>query len=140
MIKAVVFDLDGTLLNTIPDIAGALNRALAACGLPTHSVEACKTFIGGGIREAVRKAVPAGTSDEMQEKVLACYKDDYRFHCAEETDYYPGVKEMLSELSSAGLALGSSATRRRPPHRRLSAPIFPTRSFVLSWAGQMAGL
>ena len=55
MIKAVVFDLDGTLLNTIPDIAGALNRALAACGLPTHSVEACKTFIGGGIREAVRK-------------------------------------------------------------------------------------
>ncbi len=129
MIKAVVFDLDGTLLNTIPDIAGALNRALAACGLPTHSVEACKTFIGGGIREAVRKAVPAGTSDEMQEKVLACYKDDYRFHCAEETDYYPGVKEMLSELSSAGLALGVLSNKTEATAQKIIRTYFPDTEF-----------
>ena len=61
MIQAVVFDLDGTLLDTIPDIAGSLNRALAACGLPTHPVRVCERFVGGGIREAVRKAAPENT-------------------------------------------------------------------------------
>ena len=103
MIKAVVFDLDGTLLNTIPDITRALNRALASQGLPTHSEEKTKTLIGGGIREAVRRAVPAGTGDEVQEAVLARYKEDYRLHCTEGTDYYPGVRELLAALSAAGL-------------------------------------
>ena len=64
MIKAVVFDLDGTLLDTIPDITFALNRALEQHGLPTHSVEACKGFVGGGIRAAVTRAVPPGASEE----------------------------------------------------------------------------
>jgi len=61
MLKAVLFDLDGTLLDTIPDIAGALNRSLAALGLPTHPVEQCKSFVGSGIREAIRRAAPEGT-------------------------------------------------------------------------------
>ena len=55
-IKAVVFDLDGTLLDTIADLTGAINRSLAACGLPTHTVDECRGFVGGGIREAVRRA------------------------------------------------------------------------------------
>lgn len=129
MIKAIVFDLDGTLLDTIPDIAGALNRALAAQGLPTHTVEACKTFIGGGIREAVRKAVPAGTSDEMQEKVLACYKDDYRARCTEGTSYYPGVKEMLAELSTAGLMLGVLSNKTEATAQKIISAYFPNVKF-----------
>ena len=59
MLKAVIFDLDGTLLYTIKDITAALNRALAACGLPTHSVEAVQGFVGNGIRDAVRRAMEA---------------------------------------------------------------------------------
>ena len=54
MIKAIVFDLDGTLLDTVGDIAAAMNRALAACGLPTHEQKVVETFLGGGIREAIR--------------------------------------------------------------------------------------
>ena len=85
-IKHILFDLDGTLLDTIPDIAGALNRALAAQGLPTHSVEQCKTFIGGGIREAVRKAVPAGGSGGGQGEGLGRYKGDERLQRTEEEE------------------------------------------------------
>ena len=73
MLKAVVFDLDGTLLDTIDDIAGALNRALASCGLPVHPVEACRGFVGGGIREAVCRAVPDREDRETVERVLAAY-------------------------------------------------------------------
>lgn len=129
MIKAVVFDLDGTLLDTIPDIAGALNRALASQGLPTHSVEQCKTFIGGGIREAVRKAVPAGTGDEVQEDVLACYESDYRFHCTEGTDYYPGVQEMLAELAAAGLELGVLSNKTEATAQTIIRHFFPQVRF-----------
>ena len=71
MLKAVVFDLDGTLLDTIPDIAAALNHSLAANGLPTHPAKAVEGFVGGGIRSAVVKAAPAGSSEAVIEQVLA---------------------------------------------------------------------
>ena len=129
MIKAVVFDLDGTLLNTIPDITGALNRALASQGLPTHSEEKTKTLIGGGIREAVRRAVPAGTGDEVQEAVLARYKEDYRLHCTEGTDYYPGVRELLAALSAAGLALGVLSNKTEATAQHIVRTYFPDVSF-----------
>ena len=129
MIKAIVFDLDGTLLDTIPDITGALNRALAALGLPTHSVEETKTFIGGGIREAVRRAVPAGTDDDVQEEVLAHYKDDYRCRCTEGTDYFPGVREMLAALSEAGLAMGVLSNKTEATAQKIIRHYFPDVKF-----------
>ena len=129
MIKAVVFDLDGTLLDTIPDIAGALNRGLAAQGLPTHSVALCKTFVGGGIREAVRRAVPAGTAEAVIDAVLARYKDDYRFHCTEQTACYPGVREMLARLSGAGLILGVLSNKTEATARIIMEHYFPEAPF-----------
>ena len=129
MIKAVVFDLDGTLLDTIPDIAGALNRALAAQGLPTHPVRVCEGFVGGGIREAVHKASPEGTSEEVIEAILARYKDDYRFHCTEQTDYYPGVQDMLSRLSGAGLALGILSNKTEATAQAIIQHFFPEVPF-----------
>ena len=114
MIKAVVFDLDGTLLDTIPDIAAALNRSLAACGLPTHPIERIKTFVGNGIRNAVRRAVPDADDTATVERVLAGYLEDYALRCAENTAYFPGVREMLQGLMEKGLPLGilSNKTER----------------------------
>ena len=119
MIHAVVFDLDGTLLDTIPDIAGALNRALAACGLPTHPVRRVETFVGGGIRDAVRKAVPADTPDE----------EDYCNRCTEQTARYPGVPEMLERLLQHGFALGVLSNKTEATAQKIVRTYFPDVPF-----------
>lgn len=129
MLKAVVFDLDGTLLDTIPDIAGALNRALAACGQPTHSVEACKGFVGGGIRNAVRNALPANAPEELVDRVLAFYRGDYCDRCAEQTAYYPGVREMLAGLAERGLALGILSNKTESTAQKIAGIFFPDIPF-----------
>ncbi len=129
MIHAVVFDLDGTLLDTIPDIAGALNRALAACGLPTHPVRRVETFVGGGIRDAVRKAVPADTPDETLERILEIYKEDYCNRCTEQTARYPGVPEMLERLLQHGFALGVLSNKTEATAQKIVRTYFPDVPF-----------
>lgn len=129
MIKAVIFDLDGTLLDTIPDIAGALNRALAGCGLPTHPVRTCAGFVGGGIREAIRKAAPADATEETRQAVYRLYRGDYRDNCCDKTDYYPGVRAMLARLNAAGLALGVLSNKSQDTARRIVAHYFPETPF-----------
>ena len=130
MLKAVIFDLDGTLLYTIKDITAALNRALAACGLPTHSVEAVQGFVGNGIRDAVRRAVPEGTAEEVQEKVLDLYKEDYREHCAESTVCYPGVRELAAGLDRAGIAQAVLSNKTEATARKVVASFFPDGPFA----------
>ena len=130
MLKAVIFDLDGTLLYTIKDITAALNRALAACGLPTQSVEAVQGFVGNGIRDAVRRAVPEGTAEEVQEKVLDLYKEDYREHCAESTVCYPGVRELAAGLDRAGIAQAVLSNKTEATARKVVASFFPDGPFA----------
>ncbi len=127
--KAVLFDLDGTLLDTIPDIAGALNRALTLSGLPTHPVRAFEGFVGGGIREAVVKASPAGTEEAVLERVLTAYHDIYVAHCTDETDYYPGVRELLAQLERRGLLLGVLSNKTEATARKIVAHYFPEIQF-----------
>lgn len=129
MIKAVVFDLDGTLLDTIPDIAGSLNRALAACGLPVHPVQVCKTFVGGGIREAVRKAAPEHTAAEVLERVLDVYLTDYPRHCTDTTRCYPGVPQLLAGLKEAGLLLGVLSNKTEGSTRKIIETLLPSVPF-----------
>ena len=125
MIKAVVFDLDGTLLDTIPDIAGSLNRALTACGLPAHPVQVCRQFVGGGIREAVRKAAPENTPEETLEKVLAVYLSDYPNHCTDTTRCYSGVPELLAGLEGLGLPLGVLRNKTEASTRKIIETLLP---------------
>ena len=129
MIKAVIFDLDGTLLDTIPDIAASLNRALADCGLPTHSVQAMKGFVGGGIREAIRRAAPAGSSQETLEAVYRQSRPGHRARGCEDTDYYPGAMAILARLAAAGLALGVLSNKSQDTARRIIAHYFPDTPF-----------
>lgn len=129
MIKAVVFDLDGTLLDTIPDIAAALNCALERCGLPTHPVRACEQFVGSGIREAVSRALPQDCPEEVRERVLAAYLERYPGHCMEQTAPYPGVRELLDGLVRRGLALGVLSNKTQAPAQRIVRHYFPDIPF-----------
>ena len=129
MIQAVVFDLDGTLLDTIPDIAGSLNRALAACGLPTHPVRVCERFVGGGIREAVRKAAPENTPAEVLDQVLSAYLADYPNHCTDTTRCYPGVPRLLAGLEEAGMVLGVLSNKTEATAQQVVKTFFPDVPF-----------
>lgn len=125
MIKGVVFDLDGTLLHTVPDIAAALNRALAAVGLPTHEEKAVEPFLGGGIRDAVIKATPVGTDAETIERVLDLYRDDYISHCTEKTRLYDGVDEMVSRFAERGIPMVVLSNKTEATAQKIVAHFFP---------------
>ena len=129
MIKAVVFDLDGTLLNTVPDIAAALNRALAAVGLPTHEEKAVEPFLGGGIRDAVVKATPEGTPEEMIQRVLDLYRDDYVAHCTEKTALYDGVMEMVDRFVGSGIPLVVLSNKTEATAQKIVGHFFPDGQF-----------
>lgn len=129
MIKAIVFDLDGTLLDTVPDIAAALNRALAACGLPTHDQKTVETFLGNGIRDAVMKAAPANTPDDTIERVLDLYRDDYAAHCTEKTTLYGGVREMVNGFAARGLKLAVLSNKTEKTAQKIIAHFFPEGQF-----------
>lgn len=129
MIKAIIFDLDGTLLDTVGDIAAALNRALDACGLPTHEQKIVETFLGGGIRDAVMKATPEGTSQEVIERVLALYRDDYVAHCTEKTSMYDGVREMVDGFAAQGMELAVLSNKTEATARKIVTHFFPNGEF-----------
>lgn len=129
MIKAIVFDLDGTLLDTVPDIAAALNRALAACGLPTHEQKTVESFLGGGIRDAVLKATPQGTGEEVIERVLDLYRDDYIAHCTQQTRMYDGVREMVDGFAAQGLDMAVLSNKTEATAQKIVAHFFPNGEF-----------
>ena len=113
--RAVCFDLDGTLLDTLDDLADSANRTLAAHGLPAHPVEAYKDFVGDGMRTLVRRIVPEHLrdDDDLAEKMFQGARAQYAKRWAEKTRPYPGIPELLDELTSRGLLM---AVLSNKPH------------------------
>lgn len=105
-IEAVIFDLDGTLLNTVEDIMDSVNSALEKYGFPLHSLQEYQYFIGDGIEELVKRALPENKRDsETFSKCLSLVKDEYEKRWHNKTKPYDGVKEMLEDLKRSGLKL-----------------------------------
>ena len=100
--NTVIFDLDGTLLNTLKDLTDATNDALEKYGQPQHSMEDVRKFVGNGIRKLIERAVPADTPAELQEEVFASFNRYYKQHCADSTRPYDGVPQLLQQLRTAG--------------------------------------
>lgn len=109
--KLAIFDLDGTVLDTLEDLANAVNRALEMHGFPTHSIEDVRRFVGNGVAKLIRRAVPAGTSDAECESVLADFKASYRQHINDCTKPYAGIPEMLRALKDAGMKVGINSNK-----------------------------
>lgn len=102
--KAVLFDLDGTLINSLPDISACMNKALQMHGLPAHPIEAYCYFTGDGAINLTRRAVGPEHQD-MAEAVFAAYRELYAVHCNDTSFLYPGIPDMLDGLRKAGLRL-----------------------------------
>ena len=130
-IKLVIFDLDGTLLDSVDDIAASVNYALLQMGHPTHPVISYKSFVGNGIAKLFERALPedARTSENiafMQEYFTAWYHD----HMTDATQPYDGLPELLAELHQNGIKLAVASNKYHEATERLVAHYFPNLPFV----------
>ena len=103
MKNAAVFDMDGTILNTLDDLMDSTNFALKNNGLKERSLEEIRFFVGNGIQKLIERAVPQGTSKEVFEKVFADFKSHYKIHCADKTSYYDGIPSVIQTLRKMGV-------------------------------------
>lgn len=103
--KAVIFDLDGTLLNTLEDLRDSVNYGLQCFNMPERSLEEIRHFVGNGVEKLVERSVPAGTEAVDREKVFAAFKEHYALHCNDKTGLYPGIAELLKELKERGFLM-----------------------------------
>ena len=101
---AALFDLDGTLANTLADLANAVNHALTALGCPTHPLDAYRYFVGDGARHLCLRALPANRQ-YLADDVLRLMQAHYDAHCFDETRLYPGIPELVAALHRRGLRL-----------------------------------
>lgn len=107
MIKAAIFDLDGTLLNTLEDVVNACNYALKKCNFKTHSIEEYKVFVGDGRSKLIERIVPDEYkgNDEVKNNVLRLFDEYYSEHMLDMTKPYEGICEMLKSLKEKGVKL-----------------------------------
>jgi phosphoglycolate phosphatase len=132
MKRAVIFDLDGTLADSIDDLAGAVNRMLARRSLPDHDRESYKLMVGNGFRNLVKEALPAELrTEDYLEAARAEASADYAGACLERTKAYPGVAELLSALSARGLPFAVLSNKPDELTKKVVRGLFPMASFAL---------
>ena len=140
MYKTVVFDLDGTLLNTLTDLADAGNRLCRKYGWPTHERQAYRYFVGNGIPKLVERLAPADQrTPAVLEAALADFKRDYGQHLRDTTAPYPGIPEMLAKLKANGVQLAVFSNKADALAKEVVKDYFGTQYFTIV-RGQMTGV
>jgi phosphoglycolate phosphatase len=124
MTKAVIFDLDGTLLNTLGDLTAAVNHGLAACGLPARTEAQVRTFVGDGVKELIARACPADADEATKAAVLAAYLPYYAAHNMDLTAPYTGLLDLLTDLRQRGVKIAVVSNKHDPAVQTLCAHYF----------------
>lgn len=138
--QLVIFDLDGTMLNTIADIAMATNHALSAFGYPTHSEEKIKSFVGNGVSKLLERALPEDKRTEENIALLReAFTEYYDKHNADLSTPYPGIASLLSQLQENGVLLAVASNKYQSATEKLVAHYFPGIDFVCV-LGQRQGI
>ena len=125
--KAVLFDMDGTLLDTLEDLCDSTNHALAQMGYPLRGIEEIRRFIGNGAEKQIRRAVPEGTSEEKIMETLAAFRAYYQDHCQIKTKVYDGLLDVLSELKEKGVKMAVVSNKPDAAVKKLSREYFGDR-------------
>lgn len=111
MKNTVIFDLDGTLLDTLGDLTDSVNHALSQNGLPVRSIEEIRTFVGDGVWELIRRAVPADSGQNLTMQCLSEFRDHYRINMCNRTRPYPGILELLATLHEKGYRIAVASNK-----------------------------
>ena len=135
MIKLCIFDLDGTLINSLADLAGAMNHALEAVGFEGHPVESYRRMVGNGVSVLADRA--AGGKDkltpEKKERLLAEFSEHYTEHCLDNTKPYEGIAEMLSKLTAMGVRYAVNSNKPDAFSKKIVSALFPEHCFAEIW-------
>lgn len=138
MLKAIIFDLDGTLLYTLEDLKNAVNYALEESGMPVRSLEEIKRFVGNGVKKLVIRAVEGGEDNPLFEKVFSDFKEYYKLHCNDNTMPYDGVMELLNYLNDKGIKMAIVSNKFDAAVKSLNKEYF--NGLMESAVGEMEGV
>ena len=140
MKKLVIFDLDGTLLDTIADLAESTNHALKQLGYPTHDVETIRTFVGNGINKLFERALPLQEQTEENVRLMRShFVPYYDAHNADLSSPYPGIVHLLEDLQEKGIMIAVASNKYQEATVKLVKHYFPTINFI-EILGQREGI
>jgi phosphoglycolate phosphatase len=129
--RLVIFDLDGTLIDSLEDLGAAVNHALSLRNLPLHTREDYRKMVGHGVRNLVEKALEASVgTDSYVDAALADFTEYYSAHIDVHTRPYPGIPELLADLQAAGVRLAVASNKFQEGTERLICSLFPDIQFV----------
>lgn len=138
--RLVIFDLDGTLLNTIADLASAVNAALKANGFSVRSKKECESFVGNGIGKLIERALPEGyQTDDNTDKVKKSFLSFYDEHLTDATRPYVDIENMLIYLQQAGVSVAVASNKYQSATEKLVTYFFPEIRFI-KVLGQREGI
>lgn len=120
-----IFDLDGTLLNTINDLAASTNYALRSAGMPEHSVDDVRRFVGNGVKKLMERAIPDGLNNPDFDETYATFRKHYLKHSLDTTKPYDGIPEVLAELKRRGKKLAIVSNKFYAATQELARHFFP---------------
>ena len=133
MIKIAVFDLDGTLVNSLTDLALSVNKGLRQAGLPEHPIEKYNRFVGNGRAKLIRRAIGEGCTDALYDEVLRVFDAEYRAHCNDNTAAYDGCAEMLAALDAHGIKTAVLSNKPDEFMDKILGKLYPGHHFLEAW-------
>ena len=136
--QTILFDLDGTLLDTLGDLTASVNFMLTARGYPTHTATEVRSFIGNGVGKLIERSLPAGASAAEIEECVTAFKSHYHANMQVQTAPFAGILPLLDELVAAGCQLGVVSNKMDPAVKTLCAEWFGER--LATAIGERAGL